>query len=652
MKQGLKLSVIIVNYNVKYFLEQSLLSVEKAIDGLDADVYVVDNNSADGSVEMVQRQFPWVKLIANKDNPGFSIANNQAIRDSKAEYVLLLNPDTLVEEDTFRKCIAFMDANPDTGGLGVRMIDGAGLFLPESKRGFPSPLVAFSKTFGLSTLFPKSKIFNKYHLGYLSEWETAEIDVLSGAYMFMRKEALDKVGLLDETFFMYGEDIDLSYRITLGGYKNVYFPETTIIHYKGESTKKGSLNYVKAFYQAMIIFAKKHFKGGQAKGFVALIQVAIYFKAFLTLVSNFFNRFGSVMIDALIGYTGLLLVEDFWSNYHFNNPDYFSSLYRKVNYPLYVLFWIVSAYFSGAYDKPAKLRRLVRGILFGSLFLTAAYGLLPVDWRPSRAIILLGASWMLLGSVGIRLIRHFIKYRNFRMGSSKDSRMIIVGSVAESTRVKAMLHQVGARKNILGLVSPLKEESELSLGRIEKLEELVRIYKVEELIFCSSDISSTSITGYMTRLGNALEYKIVPKESSSIIGSSSKNSSGEVYTVDIRFNIDAPIHRRNKRLFDIVFSGLLLILAPILMPFQESPFKMIQNCLSVLFGKKTWVGYTDIKNDAFPKIKRSVLNNADVLPVLELDKETKYRLDFLYAKDYEIEDDINIMLKAWKKYGK
>ena len=180
----------------------------------------------------------------------------------------------------------------------------------------------------------------------------------------------------------------------------------------------------------------------------------------------------------------------------------------------------------------------------------------------------------------------------------------------------------------------------------------MRIYKVEELIFCSSDISSTSITGYMTRLGNALEYKIVPKESSSIIGSSSKNSSGEVYTVDIRFNIDAPIHRRNKRLFDIVFSGLLLILAPILMLFQESPFKMIQNCLSVLFGKKTWVGYTDIKNDAFPKIKRSVLNNADVLPVLELDKETKYRLDFLYAKDYEIEDDINIMLKAWKKYGK
>jgi GT2 family glycosyltransferase len=252
----MKLSVIIVNYNVIHFLEQCLLSVQKAISGLEVEVFVVDNNSVDGSVSMVREKFPWVNLIANNDNPGFSKANNQAIKVSKGEYVLLLNPDTVVEEDTFSKCIAFMDQHPDAGGLGVKMVDGKGEFLPESKRGLPTPEVAFYKLSGLSRLFPKSKRFGQYHLTYLSREETHKIDVLSGAFMMMRRETLEKSGLLDETFFMYGEDIDLSYRIKLAGYNNYYFPETRIIHYKGESTKKSSVNYVYTFYNAMVGWQK------------------------------------------------------------------------------------------------------------------------------------------------------------------------------------------------------------------------------------------------------------------------------------------------------------------------------------------------------------------------------------------------------------
>lgn len=228
-----KLSVVIVNYNVKYFLEQALRSVEKAVEDMDAEVWVVDNNSVDGSVAMVQEKFPWVKVLANKDNVGFSRANNQAIRESNSEYVLLLNPDTVLQEDSLLKCVAYMDARSEVGALGVRMIDGKGKFLPESKRGLPSPAVALYKMTGLSGLFPKSRIFGRYHLKYLSEHETHDVDVLSGAFMMMRSSALDQVGLLDEDYFMYGEDVDLSYRITLGGYKNVYFAGTTIIHYKG-----------------------------------------------------------------------------------------------------------------------------------------------------------------------------------------------------------------------------------------------------------------------------------------------------------------------------------------------------------------------------------------------------------------------------------
>ncbi|MCG8698987.1 MAG: glycosyltransferase family 2 protein, partial [Bacteroidales bacterium] len=202
------LSIIIVNYNVKHFLEQCLHSVNKAIKGIKAEVFVVDNNSVDGSNQMVTEKFPGFKLIANKDNRGFSTANNQAISIAKGRYILLLNPDTIVTEDTFTKCIQFMDATPDAGALGVKMIDGKGNFLPESKRSLPTPGVAFYKIFGLSALFPKSKIFGKYHLGYLDKNQTHKVDVLAGAYMFMRKEALEKTGFLDETFFMYGEDID------------------------------------------------------------------------------------------------------------------------------------------------------------------------------------------------------------------------------------------------------------------------------------------------------------------------------------------------------------------------------------------------------------------------------------------------------------
>jgi GT2 family glycosyltransferase len=254
-----KIAVIIVNYNVAFFLEQCLNSVQKALSSINGQVFVVDNNSIDGSVEMVKQKFPDFHLIANKDNKGFSKANNQAIVAADAEYILLLNPDTVLEEDCLSKTLEFMDAHHDAGGLGVRMLDGKGQFLPESKRGLPTPIVAFYKIFGLSLLFPKSKKFGQYHLGHLSEFETNEVDVLSGAFMLMRSKTLDEVGLLDEAFFMYGEDIDLSYRIQKGGYKNYYFPETRIIHYKGESTKKSSINYVFVFYRAMVIFAEKHF---------------------------------------------------------------------------------------------------------------------------------------------------------------------------------------------------------------------------------------------------------------------------------------------------------------------------------------------------------------------------------------------------------
>ena len=229
-------SVVIVSYNVRAFLEQCLVSVERASHGLDVDVWVVDNRSVDGSVDMVASRFPSVNLIANEENVGFSKANNQAIRACQGRHVLLLNPDTVVREDTLSSCLAWMDSHPEVGGLGVPMHDGTGRFLPESKRGVPTPWAAFCRMAGFHRLAPRSRRFNAYYAGHVATGETAPVDILSGAFMWLRKKALDQVGLLDEQFFMYGEDIDLSWRLVLGGWENAYFAGTNIIHYKGEST--------------------------------------------------------------------------------------------------------------------------------------------------------------------------------------------------------------------------------------------------------------------------------------------------------------------------------------------------------------------------------------------------------------------------------
>ena len=272
----MKLSVIIVNYNVKHFLEQCLRSVLKASKYVETEILVVDNNSQDDSIVYLTPLFPEVVFISNKYNPGFGKACNQAIELAKGGYVLLLNPDTVVGEDSFSDVCRFMDEHPDAGALGVKMIDGYGNFLPESKRGFPSPWNSFCKMFGLSKIFPKSPFFAKYHLRYLDENKVHEVAILSGAFMLLRKSVLDKIGLIDHTFFMYGEDIDLSYRITLGGYKNYYLPNP-IIHYKGESTKK-DIAYVEIFYEAMIKFFNKHYPN-YGKLYTVFIYLAIYMRA-------------------------------------------------------------------------------------------------------------------------------------------------------------------------------------------------------------------------------------------------------------------------------------------------------------------------------------------------------------------------------------
>ena len=256
----MQLSVIILNYKVRYFLELCVLSVQKALEGMDAEIIVVDNDSSDDSCAMMKSRFPNVKLIENKENVGFPKGNNIGVAHAKGEYICILNPDTVVAEDTFRKVLDFAKAQIDLGIVGCKLIDGTGKFLPESKRGVPTPWVAFTKLFGLYNLFPKTSAFNKYYAQHLSPIETGKVAILVGAFMVLKRELYNEIGGFDERYFMYGEDVDLSYMALLKGKNNFYFHDTTVIQYKGESTVKDG-TYMKRFQRAMHFFYKKHFNG-------------------------------------------------------------------------------------------------------------------------------------------------------------------------------------------------------------------------------------------------------------------------------------------------------------------------------------------------------------------------------------------------------
>jgi hypothetical protein len=508
--------------------------------------------------------------------------------------------------------------------------------------------------------------------------------------MLMRRSVLDQTGLLDEAFFMYGEDIDLSYRIVLAGYKNYYFAGTTIIHYKGESTKKGSLNYVRTFYNAMIIFARKHFTGRQARLYIAMIYGAIYLRASMALVVNFFKKSALPLLDALLIAGGLQFLKFFWARYYYNDPGYYDPKFVYFNIPFYTLFWLGSVFFTGGYDERYNLRRLVRGLLIGTVLLSAIYGYLPLDYRPSRAILLLGAVWAIGSTAALRTAIHFMRTKNFDVGGSRPENLVIVGSAAESERVRNLLGQAQVRKNFIGTVlpdfrpqstatshqppvssetgtpNPLKGTHHPSptahhdyLSDLSRLDEVAQIYKVDEIIFCSKDISSDDIMQWMTRLGPAIDYKIVPQESLSIIGSSSKDTSGELYTIEIRYQIATPMARRNKRVFDLLLAFGLLPFSIVFLLLVKNKWGFLKNIFQVFVGKKSWVGYAIGKQQQaiggghlLPNIRPGVLSPLDAIGKRQLDAATVQRLNFLYAKDYDGWRDWEIIWKGVRELGR
>lgn len=654
----MKLSVIIVNYNVKYFLHQALMAVYQSNVDFEFDVYVVDNASVDGSCEMVATDFPQVKLIESSENLGFSKGNNLAIRKSQAEYVLLLNPDTIIREDTLQQVVDFMDNHRDAGALGVKMYDGKGEFLPESKRGFPSPSVAFFKMSGLSSLAPKSKVLGRYHLGFLDEDEIHEVDVLSGAFMLLRKKTLNEVGLLDEDYFMYGEDIDLSYRIKKGGYKNYYFPFAPIIHFKGESTKKGTLNYVLVFYRAMIIFAEKHLQDRGGKLYVLLLNIAIYLRAGLAIVSSALEKVGSFLLDAVLlvsTFIGLSWLWEHWiraaDDLHFSEHHYF------INLPIYVSTWLLMNYIMGVYEKSVKIFNICVSMTIGTIAISTLYGFFPDDWRSSRAIILLtfvaGSLLMCLYRVLWSWGRGQVRELFYHLPN-----LIIIGSYEESKRIVDLLAEISVKRNYLGFISPNSKDVGKSscLGEWGNIEGIISTKNVDEIIFSAKDISSLDIISQIASINKEIDFKVAAATGEVILGSHSKNTSGELLTYDAGFKINKSYQRRLKRLTDVVASLGLLLFAPIFLWFQKSQLNYLKNIFSVLIGNKTWVGYHSQAGniEKLPTLSQGILTPVDNLFVREEDITEAFlnRQNYLYAKDYNTLIDLQTIFNSMNQLGR
>ena len=641
----MQLSVIIVNYNVKYFLEQCLCSVTKAVQNINAEIFVVDNNSTDNTRDFFLEKFTQANFIWNTENMGFSKANNIALQQAKGEYILFLNPDTIVPEDGFEKCISFFKSNPNAGALGVKMLDGSGNFLKESKRSYPSPLTSLYKLSGLSRLFPHSKTFSKYHLGNLNKNENNEVDVLAGAFLMVPKKVLDVVGSFDESFFMYGEDIDLSYRIQQAGFKNFYFPEVQMLHFKGESTKKGGLNYVRLFYSAMSIFAKKNYGSGKAAFFNFFIQIAIFIRAFFSACARFLKWVGMPAVDTAIILLSFWTIKLLWSTYIKKEVNYSPNM-LIIAFPVFTSIFLVIAYFTGLYDNGFKQRRLNQSAIIAFLTLLAIYGLLPEDWRFSRGILVFGC---VLAFILIAFVRWLlIKWKIIERAEKENhDQVIVVASQKEFEEVYLLLQTTGMKERILGRVSIGEIAEPNTIGSVIQIKYLLKKYPVKEIIFCEGTFSFKQMIQVISDLNKNIKIKIHSKGSASIVGSDSKNETGKFISTDKNFNLSGPVALRNKRFIDVIISLFFIITFPFHL-FHKKPLQFFKNVFEVLLLRKTWVGYS-AQNKNLPKLETGVITSTGLPSILNsLPPESLYACDEWYASDYTIWKDLKIIYKGYK----
>lgn len=652
------LSIIIVNYNVKEFIQNLLESIKSASKMISTEVIIVDNASDDGSIELIRQKYPWVKLIVNSRNLGFSKANNLGLKEATGKYLLLLNPDTLVKEDTFEKMIGFFEATPDAGMAGCKLLNTDGTLQLACRRGFPGPWASFTKVTGLSTLFPKSPLFARYNLTYLDENKTYAVDAISGAFMMFRREVYEKTGGLDETFFMYGEDLDLCYRVNKSGYKVYYVHSTEIIHYKGESTKRSNLNEVKVFYEAMHIFVKKYYSGSWF--LLLFLRSAIFFREMLAFLGKKKLVIVSLLMDLIFyNLTMFFAVEVYtrYKNWELGIPAYGI----PVIYTIPVLVHLFTSAVLSVYKKDRLSVLRTFGAVIAGFFVITSLTFFFKDYAFSRGVVLILYFTLPFTLGGWRI---FAKLW-FKAGVSGDisfrKRAAIVGTGEEAIKLAKKLQKKKRGSRISGLIGTKRiqigeriEGFEV-IGSIDNIIRVIRERGIEEVIFTTGELSYNTIIGIVAACRREnVEFQITGGESDFMVSKSEVSILNEIQLFEVNYNIGLPLHRVIKKSFDFLFSLFILIflfpflfVARIISGRKSGLYGFVAGLPRVITGECSIVGPRNEAQAGEPWLGKKGLTGFWFTDIDE--DEDSVKSDIFYAKNQNIWLDLEIIGKTFNK---
>ena len=695
------LSVIIVNYNVKDFLEQALISIRRALQNIQSEIIVVDNASVDGSVQMLKERFPDVHLIESKKNVGFSAGNNLGINIANGEFIVLINPDTVVQEDTFTKLLDFFKSQPDASAATCKILNPDGTFSIDCRHSVPTPLTAFWKLIGLNRLYPKSRIFAKYNLTYLDENELNQVEAISGSFMMLRKEVVKKIGGLDEDFFMYCEDIDYCHRINKAGGKIFYVPDSQIVHYKGESTKKNNLDYVITFNKSLYLFYKKHYQQKYITPFKWLILLGVIFRGFIIYTRNLFSTYYPLLIDLF------LLNSTLFFGFYLRQPTVeqfdilvFLKEYYVVNLITSLIFFlnvlssdmIIKDRFS--ISKTIKANFITYTLVAASTFFLRqfAFSRLVVIAAVSAMLVVIAAALVSpLLMIFWRMIARYVRRKATRTQGKQYflKRALVVGMDNEAKNLLDKLSNLpDSGLNIIGLISLKAEDIGKKIANIEvvaafdQLNQYLDLNKIDLVIFTTNNISYEQILTAMAEVKNRrVEFKMVPDHLEFIIGKSDIERLVGIPLVAIEYAYRKPFNRFVKRSFDLVTSMLILLfLLPLtvvplifirknisrkLVPGSESDNKSIfwyskkgflrfaLNIINIFMGTLSYVG---ARIDSVESTNKHFNYKPGLTGIVQLKSKTEPQftnlenLEIQYLKNQEFMLDIEILLKSiyWK----
>lgn len=654
------LSIIVVNYNVKEFILNLLGSLQSALKDISSEVIIVDNASEDDSVKFIREKYPDVKLIANEENIGFGRANNIGLEESSGKYILFLNPDTIVKDDTFSTMIKFFEEHSDAGMAGCKVLNPDGSFQLPCRRSFPGPWTSFTKLTGLSKIFPKSKWFAKYNLTYLDENATYEVDAVSGAFMMIKREVYDKIGGFDSQFFMYGEDLDLCYRTQKANYKVYYVHSTEIIHYKGESTKRSSIDETNVFYKAMHLFVKKHFSSSFLVGLV--LNAAIFVRKLIAFANLYKLILLPVFIDLIVFASSVYVAEFLYSN---DNWKGFPIEVKPIVYFLPAIFQMFVSSLSGGYKKNSlSILRILTSLLIGFILLTSITFFLK-QFAFSRAVLLITYAGVVLSFTLWRIILKVVF--KFGLGDvARKTRTLLVGFSDSAIEVGQKLKaNINSYHNIIGLVEASKKEIGLSVGNyevvgsIDTLKKTITENKIDEVIFSADKIGYEQMfTSIADCQDTNVEFLVTGHELDFMVGKSVVTMLDNMPFLKVHFNILSFVHRTTKAVLDII---LALVLFVIMYPFValknlffkiKGDFgKFIIQVPYVLIRKKSFVGPRKKSYHGELFLGKPGLTGfwyVDDIPAESVEDEDK--INIFYAKNVSIWLDLEILGKTFSKF--